>query len=61
MHARHADSSELNGLSGRVIRFAFTVLSALAAGLLEKVYENALAYEVRAAGLSAMQQRYLGR
>ena len=34
---------------------------ALAAGLLEKVYENALAYEVRAAGLSAMQQRYLGR
>jgi hypothetical protein len=38
MHAEHADSSELNELSGRVIGCAL-----LGAGFLEKVYENALA------------------
>ena len=36
MHAKHADSSELNALSGRVIGCAFTVLNALGAGFLEK-------------------------
>ncbi|HXA21098.1 MAG TPA: GxxExxY protein [Acetobacteraceae bacterium] len=50
MHAKHADSSELNRLLGRVIGCAFIILNALGAGLLEKVYENALAYGVRAAG-----------
>jgi GxxExxY protein len=55
MHAEYADNSELNELSGRVIGCAFTVLNTLGAGFLEKVYENALAYEVRAAGLSAVQ------
>ena len=43
MHAEHADNHELNELSGRVIGW-------------EKVYENASAYEVRAAGLSAVQR-----
>ena len=56
MHAKHADNSELNELSGRVIGCAFTVLNTLGAGFLEKVYENALAYEVRAADLSTVQQ-----
>jgi GxxExxY protein len=56
MHAEHADNSEVNGLSGQVIGCAFTVLNTLGAGFPEKVYENALAYEVRAAGLSAVQQ-----
>src|ERR1700732_4000356 len=54
--AKHADNRALNELSGRVIGCAFTVLNTLGAGFLEKVYENALAYEVRAAGLSAVQQ-----
>ena len=44
------------GTEGCVISCAFTVLNTLGAGFLEKVYENALAYEVRAAGLSAVQQ-----
>ena len=35
---------------------AFTVHNTLGAGFLEKVYANALAYEVRAAGLSAVEQ-----
>ena len=56
MHAEHADNSELNELSGRAIGCAFTVLNTLGAGFLEKDYANALAYEVRAAGLSAVQQ-----
>jgi predicted outer membrane lipoprotein len=49
MHAEHADKSELNELSGRVMGCAFTVLNAL--GFLEKVHENALSWEIRAAGL----------
>jgi GxxExxY protein len=56
MHTEHADNSELNELSVRVIGCAFTVLNTLGAGFLETVYENALAYEVRAAGLSAVQR-----
>jgi GxxExxY protein len=47
----------LNDLSGRVIGCAFTVLNTLGTGFLEKVYENALAYELRAAGLGVAQQR----
>ena|ERR1039458_2117001 len=56
MHAEHADSTELNDLSGRVIGCAFTVLNTLGVGFLEKVYENALALELREAGLSVVQQ-----
>ena len=56
MHAEHADNTELNVLSGRVIGCAFTVLNTLGAGFLEKVYENALAYELRSAGLTVVQQ-----
>jgi len=52
----HADSNRLNDLSGRVIGCAFTVLNTLGAGFLEKVYENALALELRAAGLAVAQQ-----
>ena len=50
----HAD--ELNDLSGRVIGCAFTVLNTLGTGFLEKVYENALAMELRGAGLIVAQQ-----
>jgi GxxExxY protein len=41
---------------GQVIGCAFTVLNALGAGFLERVYENALALEIRAAGLMVAQQ-----
>jgi GxxExxY protein len=57
IHAEHADSAVLlNDLSGRVIGCAFTVLNTLGAGFLEKVYENALAIEMRATGLAIVQQ-----
>ena len=52
----HADSDRLNDLSRRVSGCAFTVLNTLGAGFLEKVYENALALELRAAGLAVAQQ-----
>src|ERR1700722_88158 len=56
MHAKHADNDRLNILSGRVIGCAFTVLNTLGTGFLEKVYENALSCELRAAGFSVVQQ-----
>ena len=56
MHAKHADSARLNDLSRRVIGCAFTVLNTLGAGFLEKVYENALAQDLRDSGLVVEQQ-----
>ncbi|HEY4172296.1 MAG TPA: GxxExxY protein [Rhodopila sp.] len=56
MHAEHADENRLNDRSGCVIGCAFTVLNALGAGFLEKIYENALAHELRKAGLAVVQQ-----
>jgi GxxExxY protein len=55
----HADESEVNRLSERVIGCAFQVLNTLGAGFLEKVYENALAHELRRTGLTVAQQRGL--
>lgn len=52
----HADRDKLNDLSGHVIGSAFTVLNTLGTGFLETIYENALAYELRAAGLAVAQQ-----
>ncbi|MBS0641031.1 MAG: GxxExxY protein [Proteobacteria bacterium] len=44
-------------LTEQVICCAFTVHNTLGAGFLEKVYENALAHELRKAGLSVRQQQ----
>ena len=52
----HADEAETNRLSERIIGCAFQVLNTLGAGFLEKVYENALAHELRKAGLVVAQQ-----
>jgi GxxExxY protein len=56
MGAEHADGDSVNDLSGRAIGCAVTVLNTLGVGFLQDVYENALAFEVRAAGLSVVQQ-----
>ncbi|HEY1932049.1 MAG TPA: GxxExxY protein [Acetobacteraceae bacterium] len=56
MHAEHADKTELNALSGEIIGCAFAVLNTLGAGFLEKVYENALALELRDHGITVEQQ-----
>jgi GxxExxY protein len=48
--------SDMNELTEKVIRCAFTVSNTLGCGFLEKVYENALAHELRKTGLKAEQQ-----
>ena len=54
-----ADENRLNALSRQVIGCAFSVHNALGAGFLEMVYENALALELRGAGLAMVQQQGL--
>ena len=50
------DQARLNELAERVIGCAFKVSSTLGTGFLEKVYENALAHELRCSGLLVEQQ-----
>ena len=52
----HTDDTGVNQLSERVIGCAFRVLNTLGCGFLEKVYENALAHELRKVGLAVVQQ-----
>jgi len=52
----NADAPVLNRISWRTIGCALTVANTLGCGFLEKVYENALAYELRQAGLTVHQQ-----
>ncbi|HXM42714.1 MAG TPA: GxxExxY protein [Bryobacteraceae bacterium] len=42
----HADARRLDEITERVIGSAYTVANTLGPGFLEKVYENALAYEL---------------
>jgi GxxExxY protein len=46
----------MNELTEKVIRCASTVSTMLGCGFLEKVYENALAHELRKAGVQVQQQ-----
>ena len=48
---------EINQLTEMVIGRAFVVSNTLGVGYLEKVYENALALELREAGLKVEQQK----
>ena len=43
-------------ITEKIIGCAFAVANTLGSGFLEKVYENALAHELRKAGLSVQQQ-----
>jgi GxxExxY protein len=51
------DSAERNAVTERIIGCAFTVANTLSSGFLEKVYENALALELRMAGPAVEQRR----
>jgi GxxExxY protein len=53
----NADASRLNALTETIIGCAFRVANTLGVGFLEKVYENALAHELRKAGLTVEQQK----
>jgi GxxExxY protein len=52
----NTDDGRLNSVTGVVIGCAYRVANTLGCGFLEKVYENALAHEIRKAGLIAQQQ-----
>ncbi|MBK8465950.1 MAG: GxxExxY protein [Chloracidobacterium sp.] len=51
--------SELNALSEKVIGCAYAIGNTLGCGFLEKVYENALAHEIRKLGVKVEIQRPL--
>jgi GxxExxY protein len=47
---------ELNEITEKIIGCAYTVSNTLGSGFLEKVYENALAIELKKQGLRVIQQ-----
>ena len=57
-HRVNADinRNEMKQLTEKVISCAFAVSNTLGCGFLEKVYENALAHELRKVGLQVQQQ-----
>ena len=57
MQMDEGDSSLLDAVTERIIGCAFRVANALGQGFVEKVYENALAHEIRKSGLGVIQQR----
>ena len=48
---------KLNKISERIINAAYKISNTLGAGFLEKVYENALAHQLRKDGMRIEQQR----
>jgi GxxExxY protein len=50
------DGKDLNEITRHIIGCAHTVSNTLGCGFLEKVYENALAHELRKCGLRVQQQ-----
>lgn len=53
----NANGPVLDAISNRIIGCAFSVANTLGIGFLERVYENALAFELRASGFAVEQQR----
>ncbi len=52
----NTDEEQINRLTQAVIGLAFKVHNELLSGFAEKVYENALAFELREAGFRVLQQ-----
>jgi GxxExxY protein len=52
----NANADRINELSNLVIGCALAVANTLGSGFVEKVYENALAHELRKSGLAVVQQ-----
>ncbi len=56
---KHGLALKHGQLTDRILRCAFEVANQLGAGFLEKVYENALALELKQEGLGVVQQAAL--
>ena len=50
------NTDRVNEITEKIIGCAYAVGNVLGCGFLEKVYENALAFEIRKAGLAVRQQ-----
>jgi GxxExxY protein len=59
MNTSESGLVRINALTKGIIGCAYTVHNTLGAGFLEKVYENALAHELRKSGLNGLQQHRL--
>jgi GxxExxY protein len=53
----NTDEHRLNEITENIIRCVYAVANTLGNGFLEKVYENALAHELRKAGFLVEQQK----
>ena len=53
------DEHRLNQITERIIGCAYRIANELGCGFLEKVYENAMAHEMRKAGLNVTQQHHV--
>ena len=49
-------STDINGITEKIIGCAYRVSNSLGIGFVEKVYENALAHEIQISGLRVAQQ-----
>jgi GxxExxY protein len=56
MMESQAAGSHIDQITGIILGCAYRVHNTLGVGFLEKVYENALAHEIRKAGLGVVQQ-----
>jgi GxxExxY protein len=56
LFANLAELEKLNPITEKIIGCAYTVSNTLGNGFLEKVYENALAHDLRKSGLMVEQQ-----
>lgn len=54
---KRTEAFVFNDLTEKIIGCSFAMMNVLGCGFLEKVYENALAVELRHAGLSVVQQK----
>jgi GxxExxY protein len=59
MNSSESELVRINAFTKGIIGCAYTVHNTLGPGFLEKVYENALAHELRKSRLSALQQHRL--
>jgi GxxExxY protein len=55
----NTDKHRLDQITEKIIGCAYTVSNTLGSGFLEKIYENALAHELRKGGLKVAQQHIL--
>src|SRR4051812_10657248 len=52
----NTDTQRLNEITEKIIGCAYDVANGLGSGYLEKVYENALRFDIQRAGLAVLQQ-----